>query len=782
MRINDFCKAVSLAVLSVCINIAQSQVVQVSPWEHSSPEVTSPAPTFTPGSNPVTYGPGGSFVRERENHGYNPRYKPDTVLFSHDNRPFIVTGLDPVATDDAYAYDLVEDPAANTIPLPRAAWMEHGYVQTLDEDGNWIVVDIEELYKNISGYEVLSDIEPYAGTFEASNKLVFDADGSIYFKAYARGYSGGYYSPLTHRLFCSINGDLEDWQNGTLPNNSYLFETIESFNSDTRATLLGTGGNQIAVVPIEKVYDSISIGSPVTVGTPATTAPRHSGLVNASVTVGNKTHVVYLDPVNLANGDEVGQYYNWYNAKTGEVGTPILIGSTLNTSFNPGYPDPHNGPVITVDSEKTLHVVLGAHGDPFKYSYSEDDGATWSTAVEITDIGTYPSLVTTPDDTLHLVFRKSDYSVDKKRLWYFRKPAGQAWQDMGALVDPSHIGYSIYYHHLTTDRIGRLFLHYSYFIMEYAAAEITEYTTKWPSEPTPVAGNEVYTSFSHDPVILMSSNGGDSWHLATTQDFVDGVTDLEAYYSFDDGVMADSSNKNRDLASGSARLNNGILGNAAEFDGLTEYLSTSFDQSEIIEKGDFSVACWAKPAAIPTGTDPFVSMVESYRSNLPAGFRFAISSGHYYAYLYAPADVDGGPYYQGIDCGTAAQDEWTHLAMTFSHSAVPNAAGNYAGELKVYVNGQSVSATADLKYQPASLTYLVLGARGVGYNMFEGLLDEVTIYSYVLNDVKVAKLAQLKCNPKAIYSEGLSRADFDENGIVNFDDLLFLTENWLVSK
>ncbi|HBG26059.1 MAG: hypothetical protein A2Y10_03085 [Planctomycetes bacterium GWF2_41_51] len=773
---------ITLLFLSFASAIAA--VVQNSPWEHSSPEVMSPVPTFTPGSGPIIYGPIKSFDRERERYGYNPRYKPGMVTFSHNNRPFILVGLDPCETAPPAgdSYNLVEDPTTNTISLPARAWYEYGYIQTLDENGNWIVINLDELFHSMTDWSAYTNFQPYLGTFETADRVAFDADGSIYFRAYPRGFSGSSSVSLGYNLFYNPNGDMQSWRKYPMGYNSFL-ESPDSYNCDKRAVLIGYSSSAIRVVPTSKpgIIDNLIVGTSAVINDAwqvPSVAPYHAGMVNISMTAGYKTHVVYMDTSQFINGDETGQYYNWYDALTGERGTPILLGSTETCCPDSNKPDNHNGPVITMDSEKRLHVVLGAHQKPLKYTYSTDDGESWSTPVQFSvDYGTYPSLVATPDDTLHLVFRKKVASENNKlKLWYFRKRNGLTWENMGAMVSrtSNEYKYTTYSHKLTVDRKGRLFLFYSYYITHLNSSEINEYMVKWPNDPLPINDNTIL--ISHDPVILMSDTGGDTWRLATTQDFTDKITDLEAYYSFNNSNLTDNANKGRNMA-GSVNgydrdVRGGWNGRAARFDGSTNSISTSFNQNIIFDKGAFSVSCWVKPDS--TANSAFVGGRDGI-----TGFNMMTKDGTYIVYLYGSSEGDY-PYIQLIDSEVPATiGKWTHIGITFQPTtSVPNGYGNYTGTLKIYINGRLETTSTNQKFDPSSGS-LTLGANTLGTGNFNGSIDEVAIYSFVLDDDKIFKLAKFGCSPKAIYSEGLARSDYNEDGRVDYEDLMHIIDNWL---
>ena len=69
---------------------------------------------------------------------------------------------------------------------------------------------------------------------------------------------------------------------------------------------------------------------------------------------------------------------------------------------------------------------------------------------------------------------------------------------------PAVPGYSIYYHKLTVDRLGNLYLSYSY----------------WTNSLTYQSD---YPEHYHNRAIQMSKDGGRSWKLAETADFAAAI-------------------------------------------------------------------------------------------------------------------------------------------------------------------------------------------------------------------------------------------------------------------
>ena len=118
---------------------------------------------------------------------------------------------------------------------------------------------------------------------------------------------------------------------------------------------------------------------------------------------------------------------------------------------------------------------------------------------------TYVGLVCDPEDTLHLAYRlwwegvKPFPASSYATLSHQRKPSGGPWEEPRTLIVPPFSEYSIYYHRLTIDRRGRLFLSYNY------------WSTYW-----------FYRSDHRGDrrALLVSEDRGENWKLAETSDLV----------------------------------------------------------------------------------------------------------------------------------------------------------------------------------------------------------------------------------------------------------------------
>ncbi|NLH98549.1 MAG: hypothetical protein GX446_03550, partial [Chthonomonadales bacterium] len=166
-----------------------------------------------------------------------------------------------------------------------------------------------------------------------------------------------------------------------------------------------------------------------------------------------------------------------------------------------------NTPSITMDSEGYLHVLVGTHGRPFQYVRSlvaNEAGGGWTDPVLAGEgLGqTYIGFVCDGGGTLHTVFRlwrsgEPYPNSSHATLAYQRKRPGQPWEEPRILIVAPFSEYSVFYHRLTIDRRGRLFLSYDY------------WSTHW------FYRNDHYGSRR---TLMMSPDGGESWKPARTDE------------------------------------------------------------------------------------------------------------------------------------------------------------------------------------------------------------------------------------------------------------------------
>lgn len=256
-------------------------------------------------------------------------------------------------------------------------------------------------------------------------------------------------------------------------------------------------------VPEKTAEGTIVIGAPIRLSETCIGISSHSGIPSTTVSRGSKVHVTWGEATTPdENVPGVPTYVATYDRETKRLSDASLVG------YGPPANDVHNTPSITMDSQGYLHVLVGTHGSTFLYAKSlqpNDASGGWS---EPEPLGpglrqTYVGFVCGPDDTLHVVFRlwhtdttyfpASHYAT----LSYMQKKPGEAWSEPRALVVPPFSEYSVFYHRLTIDRTGRLFLSYDYWSTYWFYR-----TDRWETRRA----------------LMMSADGGATWKMAADAD------------------------------------------------------------------------------------------------------------------------------------------------------------------------------------------------------------------------------------------------------------------------
>jgi hypothetical protein len=484
-----------------------------SPWwdNGNRMEIGDNVPYVIPGRSPIKYPT--IWDREREILGYNPRFLPNTITFDQKNRPVIRVGVHDVVGQHATVYY-------------SRRWVKEVYIQTLNDEGKWIALPL---------HSVMSDKIPdwnddsiLSGTFQSEERVVFDASGDAYTIVRTRDH-GDY-------LLHSWDG-MGNWGIYELPDRqgfkhiAYRVERTARLHPPVIFALHYNNREEyhaiLSIIAPQKKADGMLKNLKLRIIDEITPSdgPEHSGVSDQTLTMGGQTHIVFIRLPENHIGTPA--YIVTYKHEDGSTVGPIFLGETESASEG-GFADHHNGPAVVADRQGFLHVVLGAHGKPFIYRASTQPNYAidWTTPTLISSQSaqeTYISLVIGPDDTLHLVSRMQD--SNGKSLHYMRKRhSDKSWSDFGRLVVPKpKLGltkYSLWNQKLTIDRNGRLFLAYFYLAHKLKDQELKAYHTKWPNEELEWSEkDQMWKTNAHDPVILMSSDSGYSWKIATTTDF-----------------------------------------------------------------------------------------------------------------------------------------------------------------------------------------------------------------------------------------------------------------------
>ncbi|MFP4250914.1 MAG: BNR-4 repeat-containing protein [Armatimonadota bacterium] len=452
------------------------------------------APVSEPLDMPIVLQP---YQHENHQFGYAPEYIENEVYFDLDNRPYIRH-----RTEHRYPSNFLQT-------LEEGEWVERSFIPTL-----------EEKWPSFQGF--------YMGGGFLGAKWAFDGDNGAYTTAHMlRGEDPRMnvlvFTPDAGRTFSAheFDGDRHDIEQFTghnaLPHPPPVLSYEQIAPHDARFCAY----HNLWLYTPERDGDTLEPGEPILVSDRCLGSCQHSGGPASTVTRDGKTHIVWGE-VTEEDVPGVPSYIATYDHESGELSEPVFM------AYAPPVNDVHNVPAVTMDSEGYIHVVTGAHGDNFKYLRSlepNDTRSGWTEPVNVLEAGrveedtdedgrgaqTYISLVCDQDDNLHIAFRQWRAGVDPYHggnlyaaLSMQTKPKDGEWGPARPLVVPAVDGYSIYYHKLTTDRLGNLYLSYNYYTSDH---------TYQPDFP------EQY----HNRAVIVSKDGGETWKLAQTEDFAEEI-------------------------------------------------------------------------------------------------------------------------------------------------------------------------------------------------------------------------------------------------------------------
>jgi hypothetical protein len=204
---------------------------------------------------------------------------------------------------------------------------------------------------------------------------------------------------------------------------------------------------------------------------------------------------------------------------------------------------------------------------------------------------------------------------------------------------------------------------------------------------------------------------------------------LVGWWKFDEtegSTATDSSGNNHNgTLIGNARWTQGKIGGAIDLDGKSGFVQIA-DKSDFNIAGQITIACWVNLRSVPTDYSAIVTKGDnSWRlSTMPGQIKFHASVNDWQQLM-----VDGST--------EVAANEWHHVAMVYN-----------GDEVRIYVDGR-LDVAKPWKGGIAVNDFDVL----IGENaeqkgrFFDGLIDDVRIYNYALNESDIM----------ALYNEGVKK-------------------------
>jgi hypothetical protein len=517
----------AMTACGLAMNLAAAG--NVSPWDKNQKELKSSARC------PIKYR--AVFDREREMFGYNPRFQPGIITFTPKNEPVMGAGVYPGLK-----------PGSNGTPYPKAFMAEKSYIQKLGIDGKWqgITSQIGAIRKRLS-LDAVDKLYVYKGE-RIPDSVEFDSQGWAYTLAKVKYIKGGRLHFATFLLY-SLDG-MKNWIALPLKGSNARLEPYRPNSDTSKPPVITINSKNVCLYIPKKSSGKLNLGKPVEIAS-AKLKPLLSGVMagagNQCVTTKGKTFIAFMSNVPSPKYKGSLQYVTAYDHKTGKVAAPVLLGSTGHRV------DGHNSPVIDIDSRGYVYVLGGAHWHSFKLwksnkPYSVVSGWSKPEAVGAENDNdwsrnglTYPGFVIDKKGVMHLVARgRSRKLMDAdpqnhknprygKRLnysmVYLRKKPGKRWERRRDLTVPKWSPYSNWYHKIAIDRKGNLYVTYYYIALRICRvpSAAKAYLDKWPQDA--VNGKLIPKNVkAHDPVLITSQDGGDTWFIAQTKDLQKNIT------------------------------------------------------------------------------------------------------------------------------------------------------------------------------------------------------------------------------------------------------------------
>lgn len=199
---------------------------------------------------------------------------------------------------------------------------------------------------------------------------------------------------------------------------------------------------------------------------------------------------------------------------------------------------------------------------------------------------------------------------------------------------------------------------------------------------------------------------------------------LQGYWTLDDGtgsVALDSSgNGNHGTLQNGATWTSGEKAGAVLLDGQNDRVAIDPAPLAMDTWTAFTVSAWVKnDIGTGSGTDDIISWW-----TWPGDLSWLLTHHENNQYYF---EIGG----KGWISGGAVSTEWTHVAATYTGSA-----------MRLYVNGSLVaSANVSSGALPHSAANLLIGGQQDGAHHFDGAIDEVLLYDYALTDEEVLALS-----------------------------------------
>jgi len=246
--------------------------------------------------------------------------------------------------------------------------------------------------------------------------------------------------------------------------------------------------------------------------------------------------------------------------------------------------------------------------------------------------------------------------------------------------------------------------------------------------------------------LLNSCGSDDSNNLGNSNDSTNNISTLEkgllAYYKFDGNAQDSSGNNNHGVEHGDINYVNGVVGKAADFDGIDDYIRVL--NRDLNQLKEFSISLYL----LPIGNGGAIFNSYSWNGGTGRGLTLTIND----------EGGAGDPQGENRDYlwfGALFDEGWFGNQSKFIKTKIP--LGNFLhvcavysnGDEKLYINGElksfhHVEHKFDLgNYDFLIGTYFQYNGTSIvadGGRAFKGQMDELRFYNRALNEDEINEL------------------------------------------
>jgi len=271
-------------------------------------------------------------------------------------------------------------------------------------------------------------------------------------------------------------------------------------------------------------------------------------------------------------------------------------------------------------------------------------------------------------------------------------------------------------------------------------------------------------------VLWMTLVMGLSWFPVAWADLNDG---LVAHYPFNGNAQDATGNGNDGIQHGGIEFTEGLLGNAAKFDGIDDYINVT-DNDSLDNTSYLAISLWINFhsfKATGTYTKTHVPIINKHYSDEVKG------RNSYGLFLNSETRKISFSAFdsQNLSGAASAPPElelnlWYHLVVIFNN-----------GQVKIFLNGNLItSQETDITHIGNSPEPLKIGDwfyqhsashYSIRYSTFKGLMDDVRIYNRALSECEIKSLYTGKdeCKPNLVTLNDFTATPFQDDIRVHWE-------------